>query len=401
MVILDPYKVGDLTSKSGTSLSVNSPFQYRGTSSGAVQNGVLKITGNSFNLGTMSHRRLESGRWSGGGPFRLTKQTDMHSPCAYRTDFGSGNFRFLGQVYLGSIGSSTPAPPELLSDNDADVFGTDTLGKVTPNNPASDGATFLGETLQDIPALVGSSIYRDRALACRNAGDEYLNVEFGWLPMISDFRKFGHAVINSEKILSQYIKGSDTSIHRRLAVPGNPSIITGSGESYAIVPSEAALGNTTNTTYTHQTTETKWFEGSFRYYLPAGDTTVGNIRRYSSLAQKLVGWKVTPEVLWNVSPWSWAADWFGNVGSVMTNVSDLGSDGLVMEYGYVMCHRLNDTYLTAVDSDASGKTIAVQRNIKRESKMRRPATPYGFGFDLHGLSAKQTAILVALGLSRT
>jgi hypothetical protein len=82
----------------------------------------------------------------------------------------------------------------------------------------------------------------------------------------------------------------------------------------------------------------------------------------------------------------------------MHNVSALGRDGLVMQYGYVMSHRIRDTYMTA--PSYVGNDL-LSRHIKVVWKKRRAATPYGFGVDLSTLSKRQVAILVALGLSKS
>jgi hypothetical protein len=106
---------------------------------------------------------------------------------------------------------------------------------------------------------------------------------------------------------------------------------------------------------------------------------------------------LTPEAVWNVTPWSWAADWFGTTGDVLHNISALGKDGLVLQYGYIMHSQMRDESRYATYSAARSSSW-YERSEK--TLVRRPATPYGFGVDLNSLSAKQTAILVALGLSR-
>jgi hypothetical protein len=136
-------------------------------------------------------------------------------------------------------------------------------------------------------------------------------------------------------------------------------------------------------------------EVDFIYYLPTGDSAREKISRYGAYARKLLGIDLTPEVLWNLSPWSWAADWFSNTGDVMHNISAFGSDGLVMRNGYTMCH----SGLTQVDSGSYSGFYQVKTRV-RETKTRHVATPYGFGVSYDGLSARQIATVAALGLSR-
>jgi len=120
------------------------------------------------------------------------------------------------------------------------------------------------------------------------------------------------------------------------------------------------------------------------------------------MSDHLLGWKVTPETLWNIAPWSWAVDWFTNTGDVMTNISNLGKDGLVLQYGYSMSHRLREARGVGVFRErGSSNDITLSRTWLSEWKQRMPATPYGFGVDLGGLTPKQIAIVAALGLSKT
>jgi len=106
--------------------------------------------------------------------------------------------------------------------------------------------------------------------------------------------------------------------------------------------------------------------------------------------------EITPEVLWNLAPWSWAADWFGNIGDVMHNVSALGRDGLVMEYGYVMNERKTDASYVC-----RSRLGTYTRDVTTVDRRRWAAiSPYGFSVSWDGLTPKQLAVVTALGLTR-
>jgi hypothetical protein len=120
-------------------------------------------------------------------------------------------------------------------------------------------------------------------------------------------------------------------------------------------------------------------------------------------AHKILGLELTPETLWNLAPWSWAADWFGNIGDLFHNANSLASDGLVMRYGYIMEHtRVRDTYVfsgpTGLVSWYSGRPTPLI--LTSETKLRRRATPFGFGKTFAGLTTRQKAIAAALGINR-
>jgi hypothetical protein len=115
---------------------------------------------------------------------------------------------------------------------------------------------------------------------------------------------------------------------------------------------------------------------------------------WQSQANRLLGVKLSPDTVWNLNPWTWAADWFANTGDLMTNVSNMGQDGLVLQYGYMMASEEVSTYSVA---SKNGAVTSRTRLVKRAKRI--PASPYGFGVSLSTLTARQLAIITALGLS--
>jgi hypothetical protein len=116
-----------------------------------------------------------------------------------------------------------------------------------------------------------------------------------------------------------------------------------------------------------------------------------------------LGLDPSPDTVWNLAPWSWAADWFTNAGDVVSNLSDFASGGLVMAYGYMMEHSsVTDSYRLADHTGLipmMGKPRSL--DVVTETKLRIRANPFGFGVAWDGLSPFQLSILAALGLSRT
>jgi hypothetical protein len=118
-------------------------------------------------------------------------------------------------------------------------------------------------------------------------------------------------------------------------------------------------------------------------------------------ADRLFGLNLTPDLVWNLTPWSWAIDWFTNFGDVVSNVSDMVTDGLVMRYGYIMEHTVaKNTYTLEGFSPLRGSLPVPPMSFVTETKVRRAANPFGFGFTWDGLSPRQLAIAAALGLSK-
>jgi len=310
--------------------------------------------------------------------------------------------RFKGPVTLNATGLFAPgfggSTSTLATNAIFNVFGATAIARVLPTNPNSSLSTALGELKKDgLPSIPGSSM-RDQADLARKAGNEFLNVEFGWLPLVNDVRKFADSVKRSRVLIDQYRRDSDRKIRRRYVLPVDDTVTvltgTAQGSGALFFP---------NATYTKTVGERFWFSGAFRYHVPVGDDFYSRLRRYESYSHRLFDTRLTPELLWNLAPWSWAVDWFTNTGDVIHNISALGADGLVMQYGYVMRHAYIDevaegTYSGSLNYGAVSGYAS--KRILSEVKQRRGANPYGFGVTFSSLSATQLAVLTALGLTR-
>jgi hypothetical protein len=118
-------------------------------------------------------------------------------------------------------------------------------------------------------------------------------------------------------------------------------------------------------------------------------------------ARRIYGLTLDPEVLWNLAPWSWFADWFVNAGDVVSNISDLSFDGLVMRFGYMMEHSIvADEVRLGGSSFSGGTSLDTTIWLVTETKQRIRASPYGFGLTWESFSPRQLAILAALGVTR-
>nr|QDH89678.1 MAG: hypothetical protein H1Rhizo251328_000004 [Leviviridae sp.] len=142
---------------------------------------------------------------------------------------------------------------------------------------------------------------------------------------MSDLRKFAHSVQNHDKIIAEFRQGSDRKIRRRHLFTPTTSSFVSNGRLPLPEVNIMAVG-----TYTSVREERSWFSGAFRYHIPMQDDVVSKFQRYKSEAGKLLGARLTPDLIWELAPWSWATDWFANTGQIMTNISNLGSDGLVL-----------------------------------------------------------------------
>jgi hypothetical protein len=151
----------------------------------------------------------------------------------------------------------------------------------------------------------------------------------------------------------------------------------------------------------------RWFSGSFTYYVPeAGQGFFQDLSRFEALANKLLGTRFTPEVLWELAPWSWLIDWFFGVQNNISVATRFQSDGLVLNYGYLMVrdrvtvNHLFDVVYRKDQATLNARKSAFER-VTYDRKRRVKSTPFGFGLNPGDFTARQWSILAALGMTKS
>lgn len=333
-----------------------------------------------------------------GGPFYLHKETNLWQLGTY-----NNSARYEGQYGVGKpiSGSYTEVETQgARSDLDLFALGGTAISRCEPTNPTMSLSQTIGElrggpkSVASVPGLEGIRALKERSKLAKSAGSEYLNVKFGWMPLVSDVRSFARAAMNSEQIIAQYRKGSGTKIRKGYSYPKENTVTQYQGTMSAYNADFPFLLQGMETVT--QTSEV-WFKGAFRYHVPMSDNQNNLIAEHASNARKLYGLTLDPETLWNLAPWSWLGDWFMNTGDIMHNISAFRTDSLVMQYGYIMSQRIKRRERWAT---INGGTPATHVYTAKYAQ-RKPASPYGFGVTTGDLSDSQIAILVALGLSKT
>jgi len=298
------------------------------------------------------------------------------------------------------------------SDPELDALGATAISRVAPNNPVAGLTAALTELKRDglphLPAI--TSNWEDRTRIAKNLGNEYLNVQFGYLPLAHDASDFGSTVSHAHSVIEQYKRGIGKPIRRTFHFDdihtSSETIINtaayphvwGLSSDWYNISAGASTGVLIQRT---ETTRKQWFSGCFTYYFP--DEILGS-KKLADLAilGKQLGLEPSPELLWQVAPWSWAVDWFSNTGDVITNWTRFHEDGLIMRYGYMMEHTICKITYTLLGARATGGVNLPVSDVTSvvETKVRRKANPYGFGVSWNGLSTFQASILAAIGISR-
>lgn len=302
-----------------------------------------------------------------------------------------------------------------------DPDGTTAIALVAPTNPTANLSSTVAESFREgIPSLPGIQSWKKRTEGLRAVGSEYLNYIFGWKPLHDEVKNVVNTARHHRDILQNYHHGEGRNVHRRFDFepevqqwaeeisPANP--ITGVLSTSWVPAGEPAAQRQ----ITVVTERKRWFEGCFTYGGPSKVDSFDAALGFGSDADKLYGVALSPDVLWNLTPWSWAVDWFTNAGDLIHNITNFANAGLVMRYGYMMeetistysTHWSDGPFYALVNSDnvAKGaKTIragAGSRGRITVTKARAPANPFGFGVGWEGLSPTQLAITAAIGITR-
>lgn len=330
-----------------------------------------------------------------GGPLSIVK---------YTTRFGDAHLK------TGYMGYNSPGE---VIDCDRRVYSASTLGILPDDYDATMdlGAEAwnrfrpklskvqLGQTIAeitDVPKLFQSGLRNFKDL-----GSRYLQYQFGWKPFIKDltdslklYRKMDDHLAKMQKHNNKWLKRGGVLYQTENFAHDQHVIVT--PMNYLTV---------TNQRRTTRTYEKAWFEGAFRYYIPG--LTNGNWGKLR-LARKLFGVELTPSLVYELVPWSWLADWFGNFGDVVSNYTSITTENMVAKYAYVMRHKHTTVTCSASITGRFTEwlkpptytTQYVQSEVSTETKTRAVANPFGFDAHLADFTSYQLSILGALGLSR-
>ncbi len=353
-----------------------------------------------------------------GGPF-WSSQTFYEAPESTVQAQGLGRI-YEGTLHTSTNGSDMEFPLTAKPPNfDSLVFsGTTAIARTIPTNPVAGASVAIGELREGAPRVITSGVLKEIVKDYRKLGDNYLNVEFGWKPLMRDLFSFASASKQSNKIMRQLYRdsGANNSVRRRYTFPPETSKSVTLPRTWGWIPPFRCDGgqldswmmasgpNPQGYEVTHVVETKTWFSGAYSYVMPDPPSgLMGNLQTWDAEANKLYGTRLTPDTVWNLAPWSWAADWFSNAGDFLSNVSAFSNDSLVLKYGYIMRSqetRDEGNWSGYINTPTGVQYVSATEVHGCRTKVRLRATPFGFGIDLGSMSPKQIAITAALGISR-
>jgi len=366
-----------------------------------------------------------TGKRESGGPFYVVHSSPFNRLGSVdRAVDKKLELEYSGPIYGPFVGSPTIGahykgnPPSKPAESSMIADGATAIHLVAPTNPTANLSVALAEGVREgIPSLPGIQLWRRKTQALREAGSEYLNYQFGWAPLVSEVHSVTNAARHHRDIMQNYRHSEGRNTYRRFDFSPEASTV-----EEEISPGYALLPLSSNFLWAGSTAEPRriicknerkrWFEGCFTYGGPSGTDNFRRALGFGSDADKLYGLNLDPELLWELTPWSWAVDWFTNVGDVLSNISQFAAAGLVMRYGYMMEETISTYYTQYGDftylrlksgSKSEATTVKGGRcaaGVQTVTKARCPANPFGFGVGWEGLSPTQLAITAALGITR-
>jgi hypothetical protein len=321
----------------------------------------------------------------------------------------TGSVRFRGPLVLGSFAENVTDNFPVVNRLDANsikYYGSRAISRTIPTLPSANVSTFIGELISDGLPITGAAIGRlfEQAKYLQSIGDATLILKFALEPFIRDISKVLIAVSTAGRRIDQFMRDSGRQVRRSYHFEDENSSVVEAISLYETASLLQPLMVARNPDMGSKTTVTNtktWFSGAFMYYAEFGSSILEQIREAGRKADLILGFGITPETLWELTPWSWLVDWKANIGDAISNMTRFQADRLVLRYGYLMRQTVvSRNYALNGLQFINGAPGTLNYTLQVVQKERFKATPYGFGLNPNSFTVDQWAILAALGLSK-
>jgi hypothetical protein len=257
----------------------------------------------------------------------------------------------------------------------------------------------------------------------------YLNWVFGVNPTAQDLAKAASAVVDADVHIREFLSSERHQLRRsRITVRDefhgattgfNPSATSIDSQSISLDGKEwglltmwapprgrDALGlrGSPWTVYgsVHATAVLKQF-ATWEYFIPRPTGFPGRLDSYRRKAEQVLGSGLSASTVYDLTPWTWLANWFFDVGGLLRYQETVATNSVVAS-------RSGWVYETRVSCDAymTPSTVPIQErslggypllNAVSRKQTRRAGGPYGI-VQPWSLSSNQAAIVAALAVTR-
>jgi len=318
-------------------------------------------------------------------------------------------------VGSGSLWSHTFHEPS----SDLESWAATQYGRMAPSVSEFSLSNFLGELREGLPRA-GTAFLQPRLKGLKALGDDYLNIKFGWEPLLNDLQQMALQMLSASYGLFRPYGATHrrrealvVDTYDRVDIPFQVFSSEGGSVRQAGRPWEDPPDGVWNTadariraisSVSRRVKVTRSIEGEFVYIPKAGfDPT-----KYMDRLETLMNFNITPSVLYNLSPWSWMVDWFADIGGAISSMEAGLSNRVLSTYLYAMETTESSVKSSLAAISARYPTVDTyygpndyMQELAYTRKRRVRANPFGFtGSAASPLSGEQSAILGALGLTR-
>lgn len=296
----------------------------------------------------------------------------------------------------GHLAASTPEPSDAASLANG-------LAMNNPSRPSLDLPREIIENVRDLPHSIaekfryvvnkkGSSTLSLVKELPRSTAKSYLEWQFSLLPLYRSLEKLMQFKILMDKRVTMLKALRDTgSVHRTGTVWRDTSVGSPSTSYLTGLYSES---NQVQTRY--RTERRKWV--ATKYWIKTGSTPLpDNDKDLMALAVRLTyGLDFSFTQVWDLMPWTWLFDWFGNVGDVLNAYNN--HLPVTHEGSCIMVHSVTGLEILSITGSQSQAASAVSDfGRKYEEKVRTLAGPTPpLAFSVPFLTAQSASILGAI-----
>lgn len=262
----------------------------------------------------------------------------------------------------------------------------------------------IPKVLASLPKVIAKQKSLHKAL-----GDEYLSVQFGWVPIVNDIMSLVKTLMVVD---SMVYTGSDRRQRGLKPDVAYTDRYDPTGLSWTVPQwRDGGLsplpmgGGSTSPASSMSTTLRSDHRISARFTALARPTRGSNsfVDKAEDVVRELGIWY--PALGWDLLPYSFLVDWFVNLGDSITNAYAFSSKGQTnIDYAYLTSRYTTvgtTTFAKPVWRDGNSiYTVSKNATSVSDVKVRQAISPFGLGIDLSALNGFQWSILVALGLGR-
>lgn len=364
-----------------------------------------------------------------------------------------GGFGPPGEVNFGGEVDMSNAN-QLLNINsllfpELDAYGSQAWTKSRPRLEQANAFVFTAE-LRDLPRMLSNLKERAKALhhewwdakarthilkgdfdnnevfmSPKVAADYFLEHSFGWVPFLSDLRKFYALYHGSAEVMKRITSQNSKPVRRKATLVGLPVVVAGedgkprikfeptvddrllqTGIGQLVEPNLHANFFTFPPSWELRRIERLKVSatGMFTFYRPEFDTGLNEYNSSWFQIQRMLtiyGMRISPSNIYRATPWTWLIDWFTNVSDHFDWLTDVAVDSIAANYLYLNCRKETVWKFsqTLPFRDPGAKTLVWERKLWTNER-KGANSPFGFSLSWENLTPRQLVILGALGITR-